>query len=180
MLILSSSKSRDFSLHFLPSFSFSSKANSGHAVTWSTSTNPTMSPSSSRQYSREGSYDFSAPSSQSPTPNLTIHTRRMLSRHNSSSISTNPSKTTTPAPLPPSLNGFADFFHSRVRNGNQISVPEQSESDEETWERMVALQAEYHCYRSARLEAAVERFGEVAMREFLPSSFILLECLCRG
>lgn len=128
-----------------------------------------MSPSTSHQYSREGSYDSSAPPSQSSTPNLTIHTRRTLSRNNSSSTSTNPSKATTSAPLPPSLNGFADFFHSRVSNGNRISVPEQNESDEETWERMIALQAEYHCYRSARLEAAVERFGEVAMREFLPS-----------
>jgi len=30
------------------------------------------------------------------------------------------------------------------------------EADAECWERMLALQREYHCYNSARLEAAVE------------------------
>lgn len=32
----------------------------------------------------------------------------------------------------------------------------EKESDAECWERMLALQREYHCYNSARLEAAVE------------------------
>jgi hypothetical protein len=52
-----------------------------------------------------------------------------------------------------------------------FSVPMQQESDAECWERMLALQMEYHCYKSARLEAAVEALEsgysieEVPMRE---------------
>jgi hypothetical protein len=52
-------------------------------------------------------------------------------------------------------------------------VPElRRETDEECWERMISLQREYHCYKSARLEAAVEALergcsiDEVPMREF--------------
>jgi hypothetical protein len=51
-------------------------------------------------------------------------------------------------------------------------VPQKGESDAECWERMLALQREYHCYNSARLEAAVEalekgcRIEDVPMREF--------------
>jgi hypothetical protein len=46
------------------------------------------------------------------------------------------------------------------------------ESDAECWSRMLMLQREYHCYNSARLEAAVEalergvRIEEVPIREF--------------
>lgn len=52
-----------------------------------------------------------------------------------------------------------------------------AETDAQCWERMVALQREYRCYNSARLEAAVEardrgREEEVRVREFLP--FFLL------
>lgn len=32
----------------------------------------------------------------------------------------------------------------------------EGESDAECWSRMLQLQREYHCYNSARLEAAVE------------------------
>jgi len=72
-----------------------------------------------------------------------------------------------PPPLP--LDGLADFFHTRAQT---IAVPEGMESDAECWERMLMLQKEYHCYKSARLEAAVEAlemgFGieEVGIREF--------------
>jgi len=32
----------------------------------------------------------------------------------------------------------------------------EQESDKDCWNRMLNLQREYHCYNSARLEAAVE------------------------
>jgi len=35
-------------------------------------------------------------------------------------------------------------------------APGKGDSDEECWRRMLELQREYHCYNSARLEAAVE------------------------
>jgi hypothetical protein len=46
------------------------------------------------------------------------------------------------------------------------------ESDAECWSRMLMLQREYHCYNSARLEAAVDalekgvRIEEVPIRKF--------------
>jgi len=148
MLVLSSSRNQNFSLHFLPSFPSLLKFESHH-ITWST-----MSSScSSREYSREGSYD-------SQLEPQTIHSRRTMSRTNSDSRT----------PPPPALNGFADFFHSRV--ATPISIPAPKESDSECWERMLRLQREYHCYNSARLEAAVEALemgasvDEVPMREF--------------
>jgi hypothetical protein len=50
----------------------------------------------------------------------------------------------------------------------------ESESDAECWLRMLALQREYHCYNSARLEAAVEALDrgwsidEVPVRKSFP------------
>lgn len=50
------------------------------------------------------------------------------------------------------------------------------ESDVECWMRMLALQREFHCYNSARLEAAVEALEmgwsieEVPIREFFLES----------
>jgi len=52
------------------------------------------------------------------------------------------------------------------------SKPLEKETDAACWERMLALQREYHCYNSARLEAAVEAlehgvaFEEVPIRKF--------------
>jgi len=57
-------------------------------------------------------------------------------------------------PPPPPLHGFRDFFHTRVNT--PIAIPAPVESDMQCWERMLMLQREYHCYNSARLEAAVE------------------------
>ncbi|RDW64898.1 hypothetical protein BP6252_10549 [Coleophoma cylindrospora] len=37
-----------------------------------------------------------------------------------------------------------------------LGQPESAESDSDRWVRMLALQKQYHCYNSARLEAAVE------------------------
>lgn len=51
-----------------------------------------------------------------------------------------------------------------------------AESNAQCWERMVALQREYRCYNSARLEAAVEARdkgeSEVLVREFDPLRFL--------
>jgi hypothetical protein len=105
---------------------------------------------SSRQgYSRESSYDSTT--SQSPSPTYTqgtIHHRRTISRNNSS----------TPAPLPPSLDGFTELFHSRVSTPFVTPVPsdKSDSSDAKRWQRMLRMQREFHCYKSARLEAAVE------------------------
>lgn len=152
MLVLSSNKHQNFSLHFLPAFPQFLKFERASAVTWQ-NMSPTSyhSRTSESTYSREGSYDSQASN--------TIHYRRTMSRTNSSSQT----------PLPPALNGFSDFFHSRV--STPISIPAPQESDAECWERMLALQREYHCYNSARLEAAVEALeqgyaiDEVPMRE---------------
>jgi hypothetical protein len=69
-------------------------------------------------------------------------------------------------PPPPTLNGFADFFHTRT--AAPFSVPMQQESDAQCWERMLALQREYHCYKSARLEAAVEALERGCSIEDVP------------
>lgn len=69
-------------------------------------------------------------------------------------------------PPPPPLNGFADFFHTRT--AAPFSVPMQQESDAQCWERMLALQREYHCYKSARLEAAVEALERGCSIEDVP------------
>jgi len=145
MLVLSS-KNPNFSLHFLPAFP-SIPLFKSHHITCSSSATSTISttmpspvfasPPSSPRHQREGSCD-------SQTSQNTIHTRRTLSRTSSSART----------PPPPPLHGFADFFHSRLTA--PVKIPEQRESDAECWERMLMLQREYHCYKSARLEAAVE------------------------
>lgn len=62
------------------------------------------------------------------------------------------------------------------RTMDEFSLP--NETDAECWERMVALQQEYHCYNSARLEAAVEalengyKIEEVPIRKS-PLEFVL-------
>jgi hypothetical protein len=54
------------------------------------------------------------------------------------------------------------------------------ESDAECWSRMLMLQMEYHCYNSARLEAAVEALEkgvgieEVPIRELLLVHFSVM------
>jgi hypothetical protein len=74
------------------------------------------------------------------------------------------------SPPPPPLHGFAEYFPTR--DTMPVWVPVQQETDAACWERMLALQKEYHCYKSARLEAAVEALesgcsiDEVPMREY--------------
>ena len=95
--------------------------------------------------------------------------RRILSRNSSSAPSSSPSPSS-----------FYNIFHYSSRSSSHFSLynifhhslrtssPEirtltkrlaQEESDAECWERMLALQMEYHCYNSARLEAAVHALG---------------------
>jgi hypothetical protein len=98
-------------------------------------------------YSRESSYDSAISSTSGILPQTqgTIHHRRTTSRKNSSRI-------------PPSLDGFTELFHSRVSTPFVTPVPSDASdsSDEERWRRMLRMQRELHCYKSARLEAAVE------------------------
>ena len=101
-------------------------------------------------YSRESSYDstistISPTSETSPQAPNTIHHRRTISRLNSSRA-------------PPSLVGFHELFHSRVSTPLVSPVPsdESDSSDAKRWQRMLRMQKEFHCYKSARLEAAVE------------------------
>ncbi|KAG0652475.1 hypothetical protein D0Z07_0675 [Hyphodiscus hymeniophilus] len=124
----------------------------------------------SRQgYSRESSYDSTTSSTSQSSSRRTIHHRRMISRNNSSS----------PAPLPPSLDGFVELFQSRVSTPFVTPVPSDvaDENDVKRWQRMLRMQREFHCYRSARLEAAVEaleRGEDPPIREFIPQVCDLL------
>lgn len=145
--MLASSRSPSFSLHFLP-------------IMPSILRSPSMSPSPSSSPSPHSTRS----SSPAYTPSQTIHHRRTILRAKSDDERT---------PPPPALHGFADFFHARTTVA-PFSVPAatQRESDAECWVRMLALQREYHCYKSARLEAAVEALEsgysieDVPMREY--------------
>ncbi|KAA8575733.1 hypothetical protein MFRU_020g00980 [Monilinia fructicola] len=94
---------------------------------------------SSTQSSREGSCDSEVRS----TPSTPERDTRSFS------------------PLAQPLNGLPDIMRSRV-----LASPK--ESDAECWERMLALQKEYHCYQSARLEAAVEALENGWLIEEVP------------
>ena len=146
-MLLSNSRTTSFSLHILSAMP--SVLGSGTPpVSCSSSPCATPSPSSrcsSPAYGRAASCD-----------SQTIHHRRTAMRANSD-IRT---------PPPPSLQGFADLFHART--AVPFSVPVQQESDAECWERMLALQREYHCYKSARLEAAVEALERGCSIEEVP------------
>jgi hypothetical protein len=110
---------------------------------------------------------FSAPS-PSPSPPPTLHHRRILLRSNTSS------------PPPPALQGLglpSSLFPNESTPALALLSAKESESDVECWLRMLALQREYHCYNSARLEAAVEALErgwsieEVPIRTFLALPF---------
>lgn len=96
-------------------------------------------------YSRESSYDSTMSSTSTSQTQGTIHHRRSILRTNTSSP-------------PPSLEGFTELFHSRVSTPFVTPVPsdESDSSDAKRWARMLRMQREFHCYKSARLEAAVE------------------------
>lgn len=157
-MLVSSSHSSSFSLHFLPIMPSVLRSGMPPPVAWAfppTSPSSPSSRSSSPAYSRATSCDGSQ----------TIHHRRTVQRAKTASD--------VRTPPPPALHGFSDFFHARTGTAALLSVPvqQQHESDAECWERMLALQREYHCYKSARLEAAVEALergysiADVPMRE---------------
>ncbi|KAK2629861.1 hypothetical protein QTJ16_000681 [Diplocarpon rosae] len=123
-----------------------------------------------------------SPSSSPPPMSTTIHYRRAPSSRKNSAFSrrSSPSPSlpgvghslpVSPFVTPSSTDSIADSnLHSQA-----MFVPRREESDAECWEKMLALQREYHCYNSARMEAAVEalengwKIEEVAM----PSRFCL-------
>ncbi|CZR58172.1 uncharacterized protein PAC_08063 [Phialocephala subalpina] len=124
------------------------------------------------------SVSTSPPPSPSPEPTPssrpTIHSRRTLSYKLRRSGSQSP---------PPALSGLGiSNIGLVVPTPAPTTVPVQEiqglrkrESDAECWSRMLALQREYHCYNSARLEAAVEAlengWGEDAVQ--IPSRLCL-------
>ncbi|KAF7871545.1 hypothetical protein EAF04_003652 [Stromatinia cepivora] len=69
--------------------------------------------------------------------------------------------TRSSSPLSQNSSELPDIMRSRV-----LASPK--ESDAECWERMLALQKEYHCYQSARLEAAVEALENGWLIEEVP------------
>ncbi|EKD14036.1 hypothetical protein MBM_07713 [Drepanopeziza brunnea f. sp. 'multigermtubi' MB_m1] len=127
----------------------------------------------------------SQPPSPSPSPPPTIHNRRTLSSRTASD--NHSSRRSPPPPALPGLGLPASPFaaaNTNVTNTHSnpgesshpnsrsaaapIFVPQRGESDAECWEKMVALQREYHCYNSARLEAAVEALERGCMIEEVP------------
>lgn len=100
----------------------------------------------------------------SPLNTHSTHRRMLISRNSSSSSTPSCSPTRT------SSSSLHNIFHphqqqqssrssSPTQNtslASKLEEREERESDAECWERMLALQMEYHCYNSARLEAAVE------------------------
>ncbi|PQE10053.1 hypothetical protein CJF31_00003976 [Rutstroemia sp. NJR-2017a BVV2] len=65
------------------------------------------------------------------------------------------------SPSQSGMDRIAEALKSRV-----LASPK--ESDSECWERMLALQKEYHCYQSARLEAAVDALESGWLIEDVP------------
>ncbi|KAN0090303.1 hypothetical protein V8E51_018882 [Hyaloscypha variabilis] len=100
-------------------------------------------------------------SSPSPSPPPTLYHRRSLSRNNSSYTQPPPALTLTSLGLP------ENFFATRRRESTGIETRD-GESDAECWSRMLMLQREYHCYNSARLEAAVEALEKGVRIEEVP------------
>jgi len=131
-------------------------------------------------YSKMSSTRSSPSSSPSPSPSPTqarptLHSRRTLSYTLRRSASRSP---------PPSLTGLGitniglsipTVTPTEIAVETSFEIPEKEESDEECWSKMLKLQREYHCYNSARLEAAVEAlekgWGEHAVQ--MPSRLCL-------
>lgn len=154
-MLVPSSRTPSFTLHFLPAMPSLLRSHSPVTCTSAASSPPT-SRCTSPTYSRAGSCD-----------SQTIHHRRTVRR----------AKSDARTPPPPPLHGFAHFFQERTPM--PFSVPMQQESDAECWERMLALQREYHCYKSARLEAAVEALESGYSIEEVPMRKDPFEPLCR-
>lgn len=112
----------------------------------------------------------SASPSPSPSPRPTIHSRRTLSYT---------LRRSGPQSPPPPISGLGLGISNigltiptpekvvrvevkeieievEVEKEVEFGIPDREESDKECWSRMLKLQREFHCYNSARLEAAVE------------------------
>ena len=103
-----------------------------------------------------GKSRISIPSGSNSPTNQYPH-RRMLSRGSSST------STPSSSPTRASSSSLQNLFHhhtsrsaSPALQAPTRSLEQHKETDAECWERMLTLQMEYHCYNSARLEAAVE------------------------
>ncbi|KAL2069826.1 hypothetical protein VTL71DRAFT_14505 [Oculimacula yallundae] len=130
-------------------------------------------------HSNSSTFSISPSPSPSPSPPPTIHNRRTLSSRTNS----NNSNSSRQSPPPPSLAGLhfpiSPFASLKTATVNPVSHSEsetaapsfglqKGESDAECWSRMLALQREYHCYNSARLEAAVEALEKGCRIEDVP------------
>ncbi|KAG9239709.1 hypothetical protein BJ875DRAFT_436228 [Amylocarpus encephaloides] len=91
------------------------------------------------------------------------HRRLLGSRRSSSQSSGSPSAAHSfPRVAPVSLPDSTLF------------APMIGETDAQCWKRMLALQKEYHCYNSARLEAAVEAEERGEENVLIPSRLCLI------
>lgn len=170
VLVSSFAEKHQFSLHFLPAIPHFRRAS--NRITWSIGSSiptppvPTSHVHTTPMYEsqeatrdreiceahrRQGSY---ASTTSSSSAHSTIYQRRRMSHQNTAR---------SPPTLP--MEGLSDFFHARPA---AIAVPHGLESDAECWERMLMLQREYHCYKSARLEAAVEALEAGTPVEMMP------------
>ncbi|CZT52637.1 uncharacterized protein RSE6_13989 [Rhynchosporium secalis] len=130
-----------------------------------TRSRPCSSPIQPRYRSNTSTYSISPFPSPSPSPPPTIHNRRTLSSRKNSARSSSRSSPPPPSlpdlglPVSPFSSSKITAYHSNFESqGHGVIAPalRERESDAECWERMLMLQREYHCYNSARLEAAVE------------------------
>ena len=96
--------------------------------------------------------DSPSPTSQAPhitPPQPAWSFRNSLSSSSSSSSLAN-YRQASPLPLP--LPAFHDLRLHLQPEGDG----DEETSDLQTWHRMLALQKQYHCYKSARMEAVIE------------------------
>jgi len=123
---------------------------------------PKSSPtSSSPPHSRRPSQSPSSSSSSQPS----LYQRR------TQSISSRGRRSSNSPRAPTQL--LVDLPSSSFSTSHGISF--EGETDQECWERMLILQKEFHCYKSARMEAAIEALenGINAEEVMAPSRFCL-------
>lgn len=81
---------------------------------------------------------------------------------------------TTPAPLTHQHSGSSagEAYPGSPRPRRRVSSAPDADSARELWARMLEVQERYGCYRSARMQAAVDSGQAVdLMREFPSTSF---------
>ncbi|CAG8982133.1 hypothetical protein HYALB_00003225 [Hymenoscyphus albidus] len=113
-------------------------------------------------------HTFKLPPSLLPT-SITISPHKLLTRRSSSKSSIHKSSiSASPSPVRPSTPKLS---------AAHIEMFSPAETDAQCWERMVALQREYRCYNSARLEAAVEARDSGREVEVLVPSRLCLDLM---